>query len=252
MTDRDAPDRYRSSFEIYFHDADRTGHATLPAVCRYLQAAAMKHGRSTGTSIDHIASLNLTWVYSRFHVQMQSFPRYGEPIIVDTWRSRVEGPFAFREFSLMDGTEKLLGNATASSALIDKATRKLAAIPDVIRERFSLGREHAVSFPFGNMPVMRDAEYRRMFPVRMSDIDVNGHVNHISYLDWIIEGVPEEVLLSLRPYEVVVEYRAEAFYGQAVVSESARLEGGRESAFIHRLLVESDGRETTRARTVWR
>jgi medium-chain acyl-[acyl-carrier-protein] hydrolase len=251
MTDRHSPVCYRASFEIYFHDADRTGFATLPALCRYLQAAAIKHGRSVGTSFDHVASRNLAWVYSRFHIQMQAFPRYGETIAVDTWRSGVEGTFAFREYAVTDGAGTPLGAATASSALIDRSTRKPVAVPDYIRNMISSDRGHAVASPFAKLPAMPDAEYARTFPVRTSDIDINGHVNNISYLDWIIEGVPEEVLLRLRPYEAAVEFRAEAFYGQSVVSEASRCDDT-EKAFLHRLSIEGDGRETTRARTIWR
>jgi medium-chain acyl-[acyl-carrier-protein] hydrolase len=252
MTDRDTPGFYRATFEIYFHDADRTGFATLPAVCRYLQAAAIKHGRSAGTSFDHVASRNLAWVYSRFHIQMQAFPRYGETIVVGTWRSGVEGTFAFREYAVRDSEDNPLGAATASSALIDKSTRKPVAVPDDIRNMVSSEPGHAVAAPFAKLPAMTDAEYRRVFPVRTSDIDINGHVNNISYLDWIIEGVPEEVLLDMRPYEAAVEFRAEAFYGQSVVSEASRFDGGAEKAFMHRLSVDGDGRVTTRARTAWR
>jgi acyl-ACP thioesterase len=239
-------------FEIYFHDADRTGHASLLSVCRYLLTAAVRHGKHAGTSIDHFAPLNLTWVYSRFHVQMISFPRYDEVVFIDTWRSAVQGCFAFRDYTIRDAADNLLGAATSSSALIDKLTRKPVAIPDFIQEMIVPGIGRVLNSDFGKLPEMPVPEYTKSFPVRISDIDINDHVSNISYLAWIIEGLPSGVLLNLRPYEIEIEYRAEVIYGQSVISESARLNGSDRKAFVHRLIRESDGKETNRARTAWR
>jgi acyl-ACP thioesterase len=246
-----AEDKYRERFEIYFHDADRTGHASLPAICRYLQTAAIKHGALVGTSIDHIASLNLTWVYSRFHVQMTSYPRCGELIFIDTWRSAVEESHAFREFVVRNSKSEPLGAATSTITLIDKSSRKPVDIPDAIRAMIAVGGGRAITSTQGKLPAMTAAAHTRTFPVRIGDIDINDHVNNISYMSWIMEGLPEDILLHLRPCEVIIAYRAEVFYGQSVVSESAPVPG-KDHVFVHRLIRESDGRETNRALTVWR
>jgi len=246
-----AADRYRERFEIYFHDADRTGRASLPAICRYLQTAAIKHGTLVGTSIDHISPLNLTWVYSRFHVQMNSYPRCGELIFIDTWRSAVEGSHAFREFVVRDNKGEPLGAATSTTTLIDKSTRRPVDIPDTIRSMIAVGGGRAIASASGKLPAMTAAAHTKTFPVRIGDIDVNDHVNNISYMSWIIEGLHEHIILHFRPCEVEIAYRAEVVYGQAVVSESAPVPG-EDLVFVHRLVRESDGRETNRARTVWR
>jgi len=73
----------------------------------------------------------------------------------------------------------------------------------------------------------------RRIEVRRGDLDGLGHVNNIYYLDWGLEAVPEEWLLSheLAGFDVV--FRRETRLGDAVVSR-ARL--GHDDRLLHELV----------------
>ena len=87
--------------------------------------------------------------------------------------------------------------------------------------------------------------------MRRSDLDINRHVNNAIYTDWALETVPPDIAENCRPFEIEIDFRGEALYGDTVVSRSARDRSAPDYRFIHQLLDERTGRELTRIRTRW-
>jgi medium-chain acyl-[acyl-carrier-protein] hydrolase len=93
----------------------------------------------------------------------------------------------------------------------------------------------------------------------MSHLDLNKHVNNVVYIQWALEAVPEDVLTRRRPVELEVSYRAEAFYGDAVLSRAGADPGAATSpagstsgpVFLHQIVNARTGAELTRLRTGW-
>jgi len=87
----------------------------------------------------------------------------------------------------------------------------------------------------------------------MGHLDWNRHVNNAVYIQWALESVPPDLLMSRRPMELEVSYRAEAFYGDEVLSAAQRVPEGEsaEAAFLHQILNAATGVELARLRTRW-
>ena len=111
--------------------------------------------------------------------------------------------------------------------------------------------------------------------VRRCDLDMNRHVNNASYLKWLLEDVPPCVHEGTYTAGADIEFRAEARYGDHVVSRSSLrtsdgrclavaggsgdgngggldVLGGEAFALQHVLLRARDSAELLRARTHWR
>ena len=86
-----------------------------------------------------------------------------------------------------------------------------------------------------------------------SDLDINRHVNNVFYAEWALETVPAEIAEHCRLTEIEIGFRAEALYGDTVISRIAQVETFTDSfCFVHQLLDERTGKELTRLRTRWR
>jgi medium-chain acyl-[acyl-carrier-protein] hydrolase len=89
--------------------------------------------------------------------------------------------------------------------------------------------------------------YRKDIPVRLADVDLNGHVNNTHYVEWLAEGMPEEIWGEREIREVHVEFKKAARYGDTVRMETER----REREFSHLLHSVSSESEFVRAITRW-
>lgn len=249
--------KHREAFDVLFYHLDRNGRASICAMMNFMQATANMHGRTLGTSLEDFSEKNVTWVFSRFHIRMKQYPEHYDRITIDTWRSESKKCFAFREFEVYDGDENLIGAATASAVLIDKTTRKPLEIPLFLREQFSPESGRAIDDEFKPLATFDSASHKKSFHVRQSDIDLNQHVNNSSYVDWIVESVPDEILLQYLIVSCEVGYKAEAFYGETIQSLSYPLPADRADSsdsvvFLHRLVRCGDDRTITIARTKWK
>ncbi len=226
-------------FEILLHDADHLGMARLTALCNYMQATADFHSRSLGTSMVDLEKRNLTWVYARFRVKVIRYPRCYETVSVTTWRSRIERAFGFREFELKTSEGSVIAAATSAIALIDRISRKPVTIPEEFSSQFSDLPGSALGGNFRPLKTLKEeTSPPKKFPVLMRDIDINGHVNNVSYISWILESAPEEVLRTGSCHELEIHYRAEAFYGRPLLARISQDEISQkgQTSFLHDLI----------------
>lgn len=86
--------------------------------------------------------------------------------------------------------------------------------------------------------------------MRYSDMDINQHVNNISYIEWVTETMPADILLKKNLWSLEIHFLSEALYGDAIVSRWMKLEKNKGS-FLHSIFNETNGKELVRAKTIW-
>lgn len=86
----------------------------------------------------------------------------------------------------------------------------------------------------------------------VKDLDLNKHVNNVVYIQWALESVPKDIILENHPLEVEAAYRAEAFFGEEVISRTQAIEKEGRSGYLHQIINKQKGTELTRLRSIWR
>jgi acyl-ACP thioesterase len=198
----------------------------------------------------------MTWVLARYHLKLLRPVRHSELVEVTTWPSGRTSVFATRDFevaSASDGSPVAL--ATTSWAILDMATKRRSTSPTSSRREFVLPRR-VLGQGFSSLPRLDAAAVQRQveLPVMRRDLDMNDHVNHIVYAQWGLEAVDPAGAPGLRPVEIEISYRAEARWGDRIVSAvapTAPPEDAQPPAFLHRIGNAATGAELARLRTVW-
>ena len=75
---------YIEKFKIRSYEVDITGRATVQTISNFLQEIAGNHAGRLGVSVDKLLAKKLTWVLSRLHLQMSSYPYWREEISILT------------------------------------------------------------------------------------------------------------------------------------------------------------------------
>jgi fatty acyl-ACP thioesterase B len=86
--------------------------------------------------------------------------------------------------------------------------------------------------------------------VRYSDLDINQHVNNVTFVEWVIESTPSTILNAAVLTELEINFLAEAFHNDQIIATCAP-EGLDNTIYHHSLTRQRDGRELARARTKW-
>ncbi len=236
-------------FRIRSYEVDFRGKVSPVALLNYLQDAAAEHAYRLGVSVTVLQSRGLTWVLSRTHLKLFHTPGVGEVLRVRTWPSLRDHRFTCREFQLYDRKDNLVALATSSWAVLDLATRRPVRL-DSSLPPYLLDPRRAVEDDFASLPKLEVSERELPFRVRLMDMDLNRHVNNAVYTGWALEVVPPQIMEECRLQELEVAFRAEARYGDSIISRCAA--GGNNSTFLHQIADKGDGKELARLRTVWR
>jgi medium-chain acyl-[acyl-carrier-protein] hydrolase len=245
---------FHKEFAVHTYETDARGSAKMVSLLNYLQDSAGEHAASLGLSVLDLFKRNMTWVLSRYHVLIHRYPGMGERLVVTTWPSGKNGYFATRDFEMADANGGAVLSATSSWMVVDlerKAPVKVEAVVDV---PYAVERR-ALDDPFASLPVPAARGDGTRFRVESGHLDWNRHVNNAVYVAWALEAVPPEVLLKSRPVELEVSYRAEAFYGEDVLSVAepapATPAAAAGPAYLHQIFNAASGTELARLRTRW-
>ena len=242
---------FRKEYAVHSYETDARGLAKTVTLLNFLQDSAGEHAGRLGLSVLDLFKRNMTWVLSRYHILVHRHPAMGERLEVTTWPSGKGGYFATRDFEVADAAAGPVLSATSSWMIIGLERKQPLKVDDIIDVPYALDKR-ALDDPFASLPVPsgRDAELR--FRVESVHIDWNRHVNNAVYVEWALEAVPAEVLRKSRPVELEVSYRAEAFYGEEVLSVAQALpDAGAGPVYLHQILNAASGTELTRLRTRW-
>ena len=95
------------------------------------------------------------------------------------------------------------------------------------------------------------------------DVDVNGHANYLSYIEWLLEVIPPSLRDEGQIAELEIHFLREINFGEELSSAAERYgeavlfsidgqgAGNKGKQFLHSLTRKHDGTELVRARTVW-
>ena len=239
---------YTTEYRVRSYEIDVRGLARPLTILNYLQDAAGEHAARLGVSVPVLLAKQLTWVLSRYHVRFHSVLPVHSVVHLKTWPSAREGRFALRDFELTDDAGNPVVSATSSWMLIDLTSRRPVRIDEHLSDLPNVPRR-MIHDTFASLPVPDEFDTELPFRVRHSDLDINRHVNNTVYVDWALETLPKAVIGQVSPKAIEVSYRAEANYGDRILSRSQyEGEGG---TSLHQLLREADGRELARLRVEW-
>lgn len=230
--------RGRSVFRVRTYECGPDGCATLPTVCNYLQEAASVNAEDLGFSKSDFASAgeNISWVLTRLTVRMERYPKWEEEVAVETFPRGGRKIVAWRDFELKDASGARLGVASSEWMLIDLATRKIVPVPEAVfaaadpNDAPVLGESPFTKFKFPESP---EAVAECRFRAQKSHIDLNGHVNNVHYVEWMLEPCA-----GACPKAAEIVFRSETLAGDEVLVQCAA-ESGRVLHRVH----SPDGRD---------
>ena len=197
-----------------FH-VDFSGRLTMGVLGNHLLNCAGVHAASRGFGIAEVNECKYTWVLSRLAIEMFEMPYQYEHFTIDTWVESVYRLFTNRNFRICDKDGTSIGYARSIWAMIDVASRKPADL-------FQLHGGSIVEYCTDELdcPIDRPGRIKvsttdpvSVLTARYSDIDINGHVNSIRYIEHIMDLFSLDYLKDhiLKRFEMA--YSAESYYG---------------------------------------
>ncbi|MDR1360032.1 MAG: acyl-ACP thioesterase [Deltaproteobacteria bacterium] len=239
---------HTEEFTVRSYDLDWNRRLRLQTLCGYLEESAGLHADVLGVGLERLMAEGRTWVLLRLRLRLVLPLDCGRRVRVKTWPVEREGLHFRRDFLLEDESGRILVRAVSHWAVLGLASRRLEPVPEYIAVLKPENPPRALEDGAIRIPAPSGATEGPSFPVRLSDIDLNRHVNNSRYLDFILEAADAfGRKTGLAGLDLI--FRAEGLPGDVIGSRTAPGEDGR--TLLHSLQRLSDGRELVRASSVW-
>ncbi|XP_071697130.1 oleoyl-acyl carrier protein thioesterase, chloroplastic-like [Rutidosis leptorrhynchoides] len=283
---------YKEKFVIRCYEVGINKTATVETIANLLQEVGSNHAQSVGFSTDGFATtttmrkLHLIWVTARMHIEIYRYPAWSDVVEIETW-CQSEGRIGTRrDWIIKDyANGEVIGRATSKWVMMNEDTRRLQKVSDDVRDEYLVfcPKTLRLAFPEENNNSLKKigkledpAEYSRLGLVpRRADLDMNRHVNNVTYIGWVLESIPQDVIDTQELQSITLDYRRECQHDDIVDSlttpeplEAASVSkigsvasnesGDNLNKFLHLLRSSGDGLEINsgleinRCRTEWR
>ncbi len=184
---------FEETFKIRHYDVDTNGFMRAYAIFRILQETAGEHHTFVNDNLLKLYNSCQGWFLLQAVMEFERLPRYGDVITVRTWLSEIGNIKAQREYLLLDQLGNVIGKAEKFWAFFDIKRRRPIQIPDEIRLKWPMYEQKVFDNPVIKNTPVEEPDYSALLTVRKTDLDLNGHVNNLRYIEWLWEALPADI-----------------------------------------------------------
>ena len=163
----------------------------------HLLNAADFHSNDRGYGMNYLMPRHKTWVLSRLAIEMQEMPKSYDKFTVETWVESAMKYFTSRNFKICasasdvsEETEKVYGYGKSVWAMIDTETRQpvdIFSIHDGLIKEYIETEKPCPIAASSRVKMGKDAELVRTIHTYYNDVDVNGHINSVKYIEHVLD-----------------------------------------------------------------
>lgn len=205
-----------------FH-CDFAGRLFMSHLGNHLINAADFHSNDRGFGMLYLNTIHKTWVLSRLAIELEEMPPAYTRFDVETWVESAMRFFTNRDFKISESPApgssqegKVFGYGRSVWAMIDTETRQPADLFAVNDGRLMEYVEKEKECPIAKVSRVKmkdDAPLMRVVPTAYSDIDMNGHVNSVKYIEHALDLWDTEFYKHHWLHRFEIAYVAEAHLG---------------------------------------
>lgn len=182
----------------------------------HLLNAADFHSTDREFGMRYLNTIQKTWVLSRLVIEMEKMPVQYEKFTIETWVESALRYFTNRNFRIEGKNGETLGYGRSIWALIDTESRQPTNLFDIRNGEIAnwaySEKECPIAKP-SRVKMSKDAPLVDSIVAKYNDVDVNGHVNSVKYIEHVLDLFPLEMYQSLMLKRFEIAYVSESHYG---------------------------------------
>lgn len=182
----------------------------------HLLNAADFHSTDRDFGMTYLNPIHKTWVLSRLAVEMDEMPMQYTKFNVETWVESAMKYFTNRNFCVVGEDGKVYGYGRSVWAMIDTQTRQPQDILEIHDGEIVNWIETEKECPIeksSRVKMSDKAVLVREIDTYYNDVDVNGHVNSIKYIEHILDLFSIDFYRENKIKRFEIAYVAESYGG---------------------------------------
>lgn len=206
------------NYRVKYSDISRNNKLTLKSLVAFLQEAAGAHSEQAGFGVNNIPETHRTWLLLNWKVKMIFHPHINEMLTINTWPRTMDKFYSYRDFEVFDSKNNLVAIASSKWIFVDTETKRIKKITPEVSEAYGGPVDKNVfETPFSDkIEIPNNLKLNFNYTIQRRDIDTNGHVNNLHYIDFALETLDEEIYAQNEFNNLEIEYKKEIKYKEKI------------------------------------
>lgn len=183
---------YELSSRVRYSECDKNANLTIAGLINYIQDTAILHAEDAGVGLSYMIPRNLAWFVTTYHLQLNTMPKHGETLVVDTYPYLFKGFIGNRAFVIKDGSGNTLATCNSTWALMDLSKLRPVNAPADMIEAYRISDAPADTPCAIRLRPESELTNIGTFTVTPDMLDTNNHVNNGKYITMMQQYLPED------------------------------------------------------------
>lgn len=206
--DEDKP-MYEFTSRVRFSEVDPELNMTIPALLSRMQDCSVFHSDSVGYGVQPASRADHGWIIISWQIDIRKCPKLGEAITTRTMAVAMRGFEADRDFVITDQEGNVLAQAVTKWIYFDLIRQIPKRIPKA--EQAAYGKDEGLDVKrlSRKIPIPENVTPKReqAFEIQSFQIDINGHMNNLQYIDLALMCLPKDIVISHMRVEYITQAR---------------------------------------------
>lgn len=197
-------------YKPIIEDYDNQGNYKTSTILKAFGNSGSAHSDASGDNVIQGSNNGKAWVLLDWKIEVLEAPKMNEELRVETWIEPLKSPFGTIRSFLGYVGDKLCAKGITKWVLLDVATGRPSKLDAALIESYGINEGSA----FEGSKIEKIAEPENYTAeteilVRRTDIDWNNHVHNLTYLDYALDCLPEDVYTSKNFKKVRITFKHE-------------------------------------------
>lgn len=229
-----------ANHKVGYFEIDKQERILPQGVLLLFQELATAHSEAVGRGLEWLLQSNRGWAITNMHLKFYGLPKYREEIKIMTWAHKMRKMQAYRNFAAEGADGGLICEGMSLWIYLDLESRGPSVIPPEMEDVYLCDTKAP---PFEKEKFLFPkavegelvSEYR--FRVKRGDTDTNGHTNNVRYLEWAMDGVPDDIYDNGVLEDLQIIFRKECYRGSEILQQThvSETEDGKKKVSVRML-----------------
>ena len=207
---------YCNNYRISLEDMGINNKASNKSLLSIMQDIACLHSTSVGYGFLDIGDKKRAWMLLDWKIKIIKRPKYNDEIKAETWSRKLERLYAYRDFQLKDKEGNIIAIGTSRWIFVDTERRRPVRITSDIADLYESETDKSVFSEEIEDINYKDYILKKDYCIQRRDIDINQHMNNLSYLDLAYEILPDDIYKTKVFDNIRIVYKKEILYGEKI------------------------------------
>lgn len=208
---------FKQTYHIGLEDIGLNGKTTNHAILAIMEDVACLHSATVGYGVMDVEKSGIAWILLNWHVKIIKRPEYRETVVCHTWSRGADKLYSCRDFELYNEAGELLAIGTSRWIMMSLEKRRPVRIDaNMVSIYKPESDRHVFEDDIKDITAVSNTDFTMDYRIMRRDMDVNGHMHNLSYLEGAYEVLPIDIYRTVEFNEIQISYKKEIREGDKV------------------------------------